>query len=217
MTAWNEQHGQVTRAFDEWVLIDEDQRAFLRLALQFQRETYDRLWDETGRGPSDGDDDMLSVFLDKVEGLMPHDFEWMHLAAVLRDAVTSFEVYLEKAAEEALKFHGAAWKSSPRWGDLKKLFSQLGVQIDTADVRGVRDLRHFLTHQRGELRTDEQRTRFASSSGAALPAIVVELSEESVVAAMDVLAEAVRTIDVAAYKYSYGRARVPGLHPTACV
>ena len=41
---WNEEQGRVSRAFDEWKLIDIDQRAFLRLALEFANREYDRLW-----------------------------------------------------------------------------------------------------------------------------------------------------------------------------
>ncbi|MFE2415175.1 hypothetical protein ACFXDE_43340 [Kitasatospora sp. NPDC059408] len=36
-----------------------------------------------------------------------------------------------------------------------------GNDLDTAAVKYIRDLRHVLTHQRGELRTDAARERFA--------------------------------------------------------
>jgi hypothetical protein len=34
-SGWNESRGTVSQAFDEWKLIDGDQRAFLRLGLDF--------------------------------------------------------------------------------------------------------------------------------------------------------------------------------------
>ena len=119
------------------------------------REKYDQFWDEAGREPGDPEnDDHVEAFERKVDGLWPHDYEWMHAAAVLRDAVTAFEVYLEKASAEVLLGHSKAWAKEPRWWDLRDFFELLGVSIESSKVRAVRDLRHFLAHQRGELRSN---------------------------------------------------------------
>ena len=48
MAGWDERRGSVTQAFDEWKLIDRDQRAFLRLGLEFAEAEYDRRWKEAG-------------------------------------------------------------------------------------------------------------------------------------------------------------------------
>src|SRR4051812_46716494 len=107
MSHWNEQQGRVSRAFDEWKLIDADQRAFLRLGIGFATREYDRLWKEASEEQYyEGGPELPDTFEAKVDGLYQNDFDWMFLAPILRDAVTSFEVYLEKAREEVLRHQG---------------------------------------------------------------------------------------------------------------
>jgi hypothetical protein len=107
MVSWDEDRGRVSQAFDDWKLIEGDQRAFLRLALEFATAEYDRLWKEAGEEPYwDDSPEQIDSFEAKVSNLHQHDFDWMLLSGVLRDAVTSFEVYLEKAREEVLRHQG---------------------------------------------------------------------------------------------------------------
>ena len=208
---WDERQGRVSRAFDEWTLIEHDQRAFLRVGLRMAREKYDAYWDEASRRPGNPEnDDHVGAFERRVDGLWPHDYEWMHIAAVLRDAVTSFEVYLEKASAEVLLRHGKAWAKPPRWWDLRDFFDQLGVTIESSEVHAVRDLRHFLAHQRGELRTEGQRKKFAATHSD-LPPISVELDEQTALRDMDVLAKAVCEIDAVVWEYAWGDKRIAEL------
>src|SRR5436190_10509670 len=101
VSAWDENAGRVTRSFSDWYLVDCDQRVFARKGLEFAKEVYDRVWDELARQPGDPDGPELpDLFHDAIDGLWPHDFEWMHLTGVVKDAVTNFEVYLERAADE---------------------------------------------------------------------------------------------------------------------
>ena len=140
----------------------------------------------------------------------------MHLAGVLRDAVTTFEVYLEKAREEVLAHQGqpiGVAARTPTWWEFKDFFAQLGVTIETAKVKEVRHLRHFLTHRRGELRTEDLRHEFQATHSDVIPPWMVELTKERVLQAMDVLAQAVRQIDPAVYQYSWGRVPIPNLRP----
>jgi len=206
---WSERHGRVSRAFNEWHLIDRDQRAFLRFGLHIATDAYDRFWEEAAREPGDPEGpELVDVFDDRIGGLWPHDYEWMYLAAVLRDAVTNFEVYLERAREEVLKRHGSRVKGPPRWHELRRFFDVLEVTIESGEVRRVRELRHFLTHQRGELRTEAQRKSFAVGSESPIPPIVVELSEEVVAEAIGQLGQAVRAIDPAVWKHTFGGKRL---------
>ena len=206
--SWDERQGRVSRAFNDWLMIDRDQRAFLAFGLRAASQAYDRVWDEAAHEPGDPDGpELVDVFDDRVNGLWPHDYEWMYLAAVVRDAVTNFEVYLEKAIEEVLAAHDAAFASSPWWRDLKKLFAMLDVGIDTREVRRIRRLRHFLTHQRGELRTEKQRKTFAPRSEG-LPPILVELTDESTVEVLDQLGHAVRSFDPAVWQHTFGGDRL---------
>jgi hypothetical protein len=100
---------------------------------------------------------------------------------------------------------------SPRWRTLSAFFRQFDVAIETPGVRKVRDLRHFLTHSRGELRTEELRREFQATHTDVMPPWTVELSQVRVVEAMDKLAAAIRQIDPVVYQYSWGRASFPNL------
>lgn len=135
------------------------------------------------------------------------DYEWMLLAAALREAVTGFEVYLEKAREEVLQHRGTPIQvpdHSPSWTDLVRFFLELDATVDGPEVRRIRDLRHFLTHRRGELRTETQRRAFAPSAGP-FDASHAELSEQSVISAMNALADVVVAVDKRVYLFTWGR------------
>jgi len=117
----------------------------------------------------------------------------------LREAVTNYEVYLEKAREEILRRTGK-WQgvpeNAPYWRELKEFYEQIGVD----DIREVRELRHLLTHRRGELHTEKLREHYAAEAGPLGP-INVELSKASALQSMDVLGAAVRRIDGAVYRH----------------
>jgi len=216
LSAWDEKAGRVSQSFDEWALTDGDQRAFLRLGLAFAEQAYEQIWDEAGRGPGDPDgSEQIDVFEKRVGGLHEHDYVWMHCSGILRDAVTSFEVYLEKAREEILKHQGQPIEvpeRAPLYRELKDFFDPLGVDIDAEGVDEVRQLRHFLTHRRGEIRTSALRERYAAEAEGLGP-LNVELSEAPVLDAMGVLGRAARRIDMAVYRYSWGGVEIGGLRP----
>jgi hypothetical protein len=207
MPQWSEQAGRVSQSFDDWILIDRDQRAFLALGLEFAAAAYEGIWAEAGEEPGDGDgSEQIDLFEERVEGLHQHDYEWMYCGGVLREAVTNFEVYLEKAREEVLRHQGQPTRISDRslsWGAAKKFCKRIGAEIDGEEVEAVRDLRHFLTHRRGELRTKALRQKYAAEADGIGP-INAELSAAKVITAMDVLGAAVRAVDVQAYAYSWG-------------
>ncbi len=206
MSAWDEGAGTVSRSFSEWLLTDGDQRAFLRLGLVFAGQAYDRIWKEAGGEPGDPDGpEQIDIFEERVHGLHQHDYTWMHCSGVLRDAVTSFEVYLEKAREEILMHQGkpvATPERAPYYRSLEEFFEGIGVKINAHGVNEVRDLRHFLSHRRGELRTEDLRRRYAAEAESFGP-INVELSEASILSAMGVLGTGVRKIDVIVYKHTW--------------
>jgi hypothetical protein len=130
----------------------------------------------------------------------------MHLAGVIKDAVTNFEVYLEHAADEILSHHGkqfAERKRSASWDRLVAFYKLFDVDAAPAAVTDVRTLRHLLTHRRGELRTEEQRQSFGSDEP--FMDSVAHLDPEGVERRMDSLAEVVRLVDPVAYDHSWGR------------
>lgn len=221
MGGWDEEAGVVSRAFDQWKLTDAEIRAFCRLTLDAVEAEYEKRWQEVGRDLDDlyGEDgpDMQDIFHERIHGLWPHDFEWMLLAAVWKDAVTAFEVYVEQGVQEVLERHG--WKLAttgtergPLWSELVSFYRKtLQVDINPQGVRDIRDLRHILTHNRGEWRSDQQRKRFDAATHEGFPSYRVELTREKVEATCDYLATLIRTIEPHVWAYSWGGKRLTAL------
>ena len=115
--------GTATRAFDEWRMVDSEMRAFLALTTRWMQERYEQIWSELGAQPGTEDGPELpDLFYRAVHGLEPLDYHWMLQAAVVRDAVSAFEVYLDKVGAEVLQRHGHTWKvrlgRTPDWSDI---------------------------------------------------------------------------------------------------
>jgi hypothetical protein len=73
-------------------------------------ERYERVWNELGEQPASEDGPALpDLFYRAVDGLEPLDYHWMLQAAVVRDGVSAFAVYLEKVGAEVLRRHGYTW------------------------------------------------------------------------------------------------------------
>jgi hypothetical protein len=208
--SWNEQAGTVSRAFDDWTLTDQDIRAYLKVSMQLAQTEYERRWDESMSAPGeDGDPD------DAIEGLNLLEYEWMLLSSVLKDAVTTFEVYLEKAATEVLNHHKLGFKLKPgrtvEWIPLVRFYREyLGLDVATDGVKRIRQLRHLLTHSRGELRTEELRREFGDQSDVFLSRNA-ELTQEQVVRMLDELADVVRAVDPTVWRVAWTRDQVPSL------
>lgn len=236
--AWDEYHGSVTRAFDGWKTTDADIRAYLVLSRRWIDKAYRETWDEAqrefaGRFDPDRDDpdDYVDVFHDKVSGLWAKDYFWMLRSSVLRDAVTAFEVYAEKSLNELLSWFrfdvpdGDTYRLvpvvnpsqlSPSWTTLREVHTALGNDLETEPIKYVRALRHLLTHQRGELRTEEQRNQYASEANAddwligdAYVGGDVPLAHDRVIEMMDQIAAVVRASDPAVWRHTWGRAGFP--------
>jgi hypothetical protein len=228
LVSWDEAAGQVTRAFDLWKATDRDIRAFLDFNAQWVEVAYQRVWDEAEAefsavfDPDRHDvDGHVDVFDQKVAGLWPRDYFWKLRSDSLRDAVTAFEVYMEKSAAEALDrwvlqnedgstsrlklFTPAKWES-PGWDVLVQVHEGMGTNIEPETVEYTRALRHLLAHQRGELRTQDQRDRFQREAdpsdwmvGDAYVGGDVPLASERIIEMLDQLADVVRAADAAAW------------------
>ncbi|WP_182883276.1 hypothetical protein [Microbispora sp. H10949] len=170
---WNAKKGLVSRSFAEWQAVDRDIRTYLSLTARWSERGYQELWNQAESELSaifDPDvhhgDEHVGFFSDKVNDLWPNDYEWMLHASVVRDAVSAFEVYLEKGMDEALHAIGLdlrrkANRPSPEWKTMVVIHKALGSDVETDRVKHIRALRHMLVHQRGELRTEKMRDRFA--------------------------------------------------------
>lgn len=237
---WSERGGSTSRAFSQWSLADQDIRSYLRLSTLWSKSGYDALWKQAEESfekvfdpyRHDGDEH-VDMFEDSINGLWPHDYEWMLQASALKEAVTAYEVYAEKAVDEALdrfrwEIGGVAHKLRPKigkgrdsagWRELVEFHSFLGNDIAPPAVRKIRDLRHMLTHQRGEIRTDEQRLRFrddmaeggADDTTESFIGGNVLLGEPRVIAALDELAGSVRRADPTIWAIAWGSGQPPSL------
>src|SRR5260370_40811067 len=74
---------------------------------------------------------------------------------------------LEKSVEEVLARRARVqvrrrWPhESPPWHILARGHGMIGNEVATDRIKHIRALRHTLAHQRGELRTEEMRKKFA--------------------------------------------------------
>lgn len=200
-----------TRAFDEWRLVDRDIRAYLRFGLKIVDHAYDEIWNEAANEPSSGEGPELpDVFHKRVDGIWPHDFQWMFLSGGLKDAVTAYEVYMEKAMEEILQHNGYTLshltdERTLPWPRLAAFYKDaLGLSAISEEVDKVRNIRHILVHKRGELRTEQQRKEYGSVGDFGLSR-EIRLDLDEVVAHMDILASNISGVDPAAWESSWGR------------
>lgn len=212
MPLWHRKD-RATRAFDWWFGRERELRAFLKFGLVFGEEGLQRRWDEIEERPSDGSEDTVDVFDRELDGLGPAEFEWMLLAAGVRDAVTLYEGYLEQAFDEVLLRHGAERvrpTESPRWNELCDQYSLVGVDL-AADsvVEKARRLRHLLTHRRGAVEPELDDRAFGTAYP--FPIASVQLTHPGVTDLMDGLAMSVDRIDAIAYEYAWGSRRIPNL------
>jgi hypothetical protein len=96
--------------------------------------------------------------------LWPADYEWFPLAAIVKDAVTAYEVYVRNASAEVLAFLGLLWRELKRatgWDQLSRFCRTLGLDARPPVLSEVFALHHVLTHSGGELRTADDISLFA--------------------------------------------------------
>jgi hypothetical protein len=201
--------GKVTRAFDEWRLAERELLAFLRLGLKLSKEGFDRLWDEIGRMPASEDGpERIDLFDVATDGLSPLQFDWLLMNLVVRDAVTLYEVYLEKALHEVAEYRVGATvvgERSPDWNNLRPIYRGIFKKDpEPVDVHAVIRLRNLLTHRRGELRTDSLRAEYDTKEYG-FPDIWIRLEPETVVRHLDTLAASVARIDDTMHGLAWGR------------
>ncbi|WP_329191513.1 MULTISPECIES: hypothetical protein [unclassified Streptomyces] len=172
------------------------------------------------------------MFDDAVGGLWPYSHQWMVEASALKNAVTAFEVYLEKGLREVIEHwsveiegkqgrHRPRLKTpqgltSPMWKTMTTGHSVLGSTVATPGVVWARDLRHLLTHQNGELRVQKALDEFRDAAAEADADLHqqsyvggrVHLGINRVVGVLDALAAVVRHADVQIHNYGpWGRER----------
>jgi hypothetical protein len=233
---WNEKGGTVSRSFDQWLLVDSEIKAFHRFSLLWSEQAYTELWEKAQEDFNevfDPDrhygDEHVGYFEDSVGGLWPDRFQWMIHAATIKDAVTAFEVYLEKSAQEVLArpraqlasgervrfvLPTASGQESPTWRVLSGFHQFIGNDVSTERICEIRRFRHFLTHQRGEFRSEESLRLFAGGSDGEMETDAepgpyvggdVPLTEDRVLRILADLASVVRGADPRVWAIAWGR------------
>lgn len=200
-----------TAAFVEWTFARSDIAAFQHLTARWSTEAIDKMWAEINQRPGTGDEpEPIDILVSQLHDVMPHDYDWMLRSATVKDSVTAFEVYLESAAAEMLDQHGLEWKikedRSVAWRVLKSFYDRLGVDVETDEVRLIRNLRHTLVHRRGALRTEDDRKQFRTQNS-----LIVDLDLEYVQESTNVLTKIVQTAEQAVLPYVFTSRRDPSL------
>ncbi|MFC7962812.1 hypothetical protein [Rhodococcoides kroppenstedtii] len=208
-----------TAAFVEWTFARSDIAAFQHLTERWSTEAIDKIWASINQRPAAGDEpDPIDILVGQLHDVMPHDYNWMLRSATVKDSVTAFEVYLESAAAEVLHQHGLEWDVRPnrsvQWCRLVPFYERLGVDIETDEVRLIRNLRHTLVHRRGALRTKDDREQYRTHDS-----LIVNLDLDYVQQSTSVLARTVQAAEreVAPYVFESRRdaslASVKGVRP----
>jgi hypothetical protein len=144
----------------------------------------------------------------EVDGLSPRQFDWLLMNIVVRDGVTLYEVYLEKALHEVADTVGltVVGEKSPRRRQIKNVYVDVFAEDPAPDdVEAVIALRDLLTHRRGELRTEVLRERYDTAEFD-LPDISGRLESGTVIEHLDTLAESVERIDRVMFPLAWGAA-----------
>lgn len=146
-----------TDELGEWAQTHEEILGFLHIGTTWIDVAFQRLYEEIGKRPSDGEEEWIDVFDRETHGVGLGQFPRLVMSAALRDGVTAFEVHLEKARELILNMVGLTAThrtdaKAARWSELVEFFQLFDVDVETPQVQDVRDRRHVLTHKRGEIR-----------------------------------------------------------------
>ncbi|MGW4805176.1 hypothetical protein [Kitasatospora sp. NPDC004272] len=219
MRSWDESGGTVSSTFDEWDTANKEIRAFLELSTRWSKLGDDEAWQASGRD--------VDAYEHSVHLLYRPEYLGILHTSVLKDGVTAFEVYMEKAVEEVLhrrrkeltplRVKRQEKHESPLWWRVVQLHADLGNKVEPESVTEIRKLRHLLTHQRGQLRTVKQLEAHRDAVAEAAmedwqrPELgdPVHLSREKVLAALGTLEETVRNADRRIWEYGWGECKLP--------
>jgi hypothetical protein len=202
----------VTRSYDDWRFGDRELRAFLRVGLELSAEGYEARWNRLSQEPSDGEGpELIDLMEAEVDGLSSLQFDWLLMNIVIRDGVTLYEVFLEKALYEVAELVGVTvvGERSPSWRQIKGAYAGV-FRVDPAPkaVERVIALRDLLTHRRGELRTKALQERYDTAEYG-FPDLSVRLKPNDVVRHLDTLAKSVARIDQVIFPPASGNGLAP--------
>lgn len=158
-------YGDTTYEYSLWNLDELEVRGFLISSNRGMQEWFSLKWQEAEEKANelfDPDYDDVSLpydlFTDSV-GVDPVSYFWQLSSAVVKDACSLYEVYLERAADNLVRQHGARLaklqtEESWTWTECRAFYqSYLGCDIKPPLIENIIWMRNKMTHLRDELRT----------------------------------------------------------------
>lgn len=165
-------HSQTTPRYATWHTDELELRSFLLgttkgMKAWFKAEE-EASEDEANRmvNPEDAyGDEGYSLFMDRV-GIFWEQYWYQLAAAVIKDAFTLYEVFLEESAHDLLRRHGSGLvnlSTEKTW-----LLDQcddfyvryLGFPIKQGEIEDIQWIRNKMSHLRDSLRTEEGKAEF---------------------------------------------------------
>lgn len=199
-------YGRITRALDEWIITDREQRSFMSVSLTLANAHWNKVSDQIASMPTFNDcPDHADLLFDRLDGLMPHEYEWMLFSGVLKDAVTAYEVYLTHAMDEVLRnqrLQRTDQTTAPSRLELEAFYTVLGLKPRAGSVAHVIGLRNMLSHTRGKLHTSKERARYGHGRGS-FSAEVAHLDQRTVIRHMETLKRATHRLDPVLWTYAW--------------
>ena len=181
--------------------------------------------------PDYDDEGLVAEIYQEQIGVWPAEYFWQLAAAVLRDAVTLYEVFLETLANQVLRRAGhrlstLETEDSWHWPQCRAFYTNyVGVDAATERVEAVLWIRNKVTHLRDGLRTEEGRAelnRLIAELGLDAPITAAEaelglvdhapymgapmgLTQLRTWRLLDIIAEQAGAVALAAFPYVYRR------------
>lgn len=157
-----------------WQFEEVKVRALLRITNRGMSTWLDEQWGLATTQASDifnpdvHDAGLVAEIFEQEVGVWPGDYFWQLSSAVVKDACTLYETFLERLAHSVLRNVGAGLRnmeteSSWRWEESKLFFQHyVGVGIVPPKIEAILWIRNKLTHLRDGLRTGAGRNELAA-------------------------------------------------------
>jgi hypothetical protein len=167
------EHSKTTPRYSMWHMDELELRSFLvatstamRAWFKAEEEAAEDEADRTMNPEDSYGDEGYNLFMDRV-GIFWEQYWYQLAAAVIKDAFTLYEVFLEESAHDLLRRHGSGLRNlstEKTWlleqcDDFYKRY--LGFPIKRDEIEHVQWIRNKMSHLRDSLRTPEGKAEFA--------------------------------------------------------
>jgi hypothetical protein len=165
----------VSSQYVYWQREDQQLRAYFSATNRRMNDCFDEEWaaaEERANDTFDPEkhgDDLQAVLFEDAAGIWPADYIWQLSSAVVKDACTLYELFLEQMANAVLHRHGArltkvASEESWRWEDCELFYRHyIDIEVLPRNIETIVWIRNKLAHLRDELRTEKGLKEFKAS------------------------------------------------------